>query len=330
MRIRPETNVGLLFALVLVGAMAYFSLSKRFDLPLAHGTTVYALFPEVRNLHQGALVRMGGVIVGRVESMSLVPEQQSVRVRMRITAPEKVRTDSVASIETSPLSAESQLILTSGSASGATVQPNTYLNTVATTDFPSLVIKLDSAADGLDKLVRSFPPGMLDDISQPILGLLETNAVPLNRAIDDMALVTGEIAEGRGTIGQMMMGEPVFHDEALVLVENIGLVAGTTKTFTLGLKSIFVDARAGRGNLGLVLTQNGLYDEATSAMGGLRILAEKMNTGPGMIAMMVNDSSLYNNLKITIPRVENSVEGIEDQGPTFALGIAIGFLIPKN
>ncbi len=113
-RLDLEVVVGL-FLLVGIFALGYLSirLGKMQVLGLA-GYTVYADFPTVGGLKEGASVEIAGVRIGRVEEISLVEYQ--ARVTMRIDTGVELQEDTIASIKTKGLIGEKYMQLSPGGA----------------------------------------------------------------------------------------------------------------------------------------------------------------------------------------------------------------------
>lgn len=107
-----EVVVGL-FLLVGLFALGYISirLGKMQVLGLA-GYTIYADFPTVGGLKEGASVEIAGVNVGRVENISLVDYQ--ARVTMRIDSGVTLQEDTIASVKTKGLIGEKYMNLSPG------------------------------------------------------------------------------------------------------------------------------------------------------------------------------------------------------------------------
>jgi len=120
-RLELEVVVGL-FLLVGILALAWLSirLGRMQVLGLA-GYTVYADFPSVGGLKQGASVEIAGVKIGRVETISLV--EYRARVTLRIDDSVKLQEDTIASIKTKGLIGEKYMRLSPGG-SDETIPPS--------------------------------------------------------------------------------------------------------------------------------------------------------------------------------------------------------------
>ena len=102
-----EVVVGL-FLLVGIFALAYLSVRLgRMQVVGTGGYTLYADFPTVGGLKEGANVEIAGVRIGRVEVISLVDYR--ARVTLRIDSTVKLQDDTIASIKTKGLIGEKYL-----------------------------------------------------------------------------------------------------------------------------------------------------------------------------------------------------------------------------
>lgn len=111
-RMDLEIVVGL-FLLLGILSLAYISirLGKMQFIGLG-GYTLYADFPTVGGLKEGASVEIAGVEIGRVEKISLVNYQ--ARVMMRINAEVKLQEDTIASVKTKGLIGEKYVRISPG------------------------------------------------------------------------------------------------------------------------------------------------------------------------------------------------------------------------
>jgi phospholipid/cholesterol/gamma-HCH transport system substrate-binding protein len=78
--------------------------------------------------------------------------------------------------------------------------------------------------------------------------------------------------------------------------------------------------------VGKLLHDEALYKETTAAATNLREILEKINQGQGTVGKIVNNNELYNNAKLTLQKLDQATEGLEDQGPLSVLGSAVSKL----
>jgi phospholipid/cholesterol/gamma-HCH transport system substrate-binding protein len=74
------------------------------------------------------------------------------------------------------------------------------------------------------------------------------------------------------------------------------------------------------------LTDDTLYRETTASMTNLKEILQKVNQGQGSVGKLVNDQEFYRNAKLTLQKLDQATEGLEDQGPLSVLGLAVSKL----
>jgi len=134
-----EIGVGV-FMLAGIAALAYLSINLgKVEWFGGSGYSVYADFPTVGGLKKGAAVEIGGVQIGRVESIGLKDYQ--ARVTMRIDPGVKVQTDAIVSVKTKGLIGEKFVQINPGG-SDKVVGPGGRLTEVeAPVDLEELISK---------------------------------------------------------------------------------------------------------------------------------------------------------------------------------------------
>ncbi len=134
-----EVVVGL-FVLVGVLALGYLSIKLgKVEIFGPRGYEVYALFPSVGGLKNGASVEIAGVPIGRVDSIALAEYQ--ARVTMLVNPKVKLSDDSIVSIKTKGLIGEKFVQISPGG-SDKVVPPGGRLREVeAPVDFEELISK---------------------------------------------------------------------------------------------------------------------------------------------------------------------------------------------
>jgi phospholipid/cholesterol/gamma-HCH transport system substrate-binding protein len=61
-------------------------------------------------------------------------------------------------------------------------------------------------------------------------------------------------------------------------------------------------------------------------MTNLKQILQKINQGKGTVGKIINDEEFYKNAKLTLQKLDQATEGLEDQGPLSILGLAVGKL----
>ena len=83
---------------------------------------------------------------------------------------------------------------------------------------------------------------------------------------------------------------------------------------------------AGEGTLGKLVKDDRLYAETTEMMTNLKEISQKINQGQGTVGKLINDPEFYKNARLTLQKLDQATESLEDSGPLSVLGMAIGKL----
>ena len=329
MRNSIETRLGIFFALALVAAVVILEVIGTGNL-FKKGVPVKANFKSITELKKGDAVKMAGVEIGKVDDIKLA--QGRVEVTMRLNTDADVRTDSKASIKFVGLMGQNYVSLEFGSANAPKVGPGTVLETEEQADLNTLMVKLQSVAEGVEGLTRNFSGENFANLLGPFTDFLKENNPKLSAILGNMQSISTQIAKGEGTVGKMIMDDG-FYVEAMGTVSNLNVAVNdikplfeTAKLTLEDARGVVTDLKAGKGTVGKLMVDDTLYNETTTAMVNLREVLQKINQGKGSVGQLVNDDSFLNNAKLTLQKVEKATEGLEDQGPLSVLGIAVNSL----
>ena len=140
-RYKLELIVGIF---VLIGIVAVGYLTVRLGkIQLLGGNyyTINARFSDIGGLKVGNEVQISGVVVGRVESIKLNPEEYTVIVNISVFKNVKLTDDTIASIKTSGLIGDKYVSLSPGG-SDEILNPNdTIIETLPPVDIEELISK---------------------------------------------------------------------------------------------------------------------------------------------------------------------------------------------
>ncbi len=324
-----ETRLGLFFALALLALIIVFELIGGFG-ALRPGLPVRARFDTVQELKVGDPVKMAGVAIGRVDGIELVDNK--VEVRMKLTSPALVRTDSKAAVRFVGLLGQNYIAIEFGTSAAPAVTADTVLETLEQADLNSLMVKLESVAGGVENLTKSFTGDSINNLLGPMTDFIRENRPRLSAILSNAETISAQVARGEGTVGKLIM-EDELYVSALSTVTNLNAVRDDLKLAlddarqTLaGARSVVDSVNADQGTFGRLLKDETLYTETTTAMTNLREIMQKINRGEGSVGKLVNDEALYRNAKLTLQKLEKTTESLEDQGPLSILGIAVGSL----
>jgi phospholipid/cholesterol/gamma-HCH transport system substrate-binding protein len=312
-----ETRLGLFVALILLAAFFILVIVGGLE-KFQRGLRVHALFKSAQELKVGDRVRMAGVEVGKVEDIQLSDDKVKVTMKLRATTP--VKTDTLAMIKFAGLMGQSFVSLDFGSTAGKPLKEDGYLTTAEQPDLSSIMAKLDNVASGIENITKTFSGDKIENILGPFTDFLKQNTAPLTATIANIRAVSGEIAEGKGTIGKLIFDEALYNT-ALTTVSNLQSTSDQIQLTLSDARNIITGINSGEGSLGKLIKDETLYAETTASMTNLKEILQKINGGQGTFGRLINDQEFYKNAKMTLQKLDKATEGLEDQGPLSVIGM---------
>jgi phospholipid/cholesterol/gamma-HCH transport system substrate-binding protein len=321
-----ETRLGLFVALaVLAGAIILEMLGGIED--FRPGKHVIALFSSVQDLKVGDRVKMAGVEIGRVQDIQLTNNKVMVVMKVRPVA--GVKTDSLATIKFTGLLGQNFVSVDFGTPRGEPLKDNQFISTAEQADLSAIMQKLDNVASGVEKITESFTGFRIDTLVGPLREFISANKDPLTASISNMQTMTlevsSQIAQGKGTLGKLVRDEALYNS-ALSTISNLQITAEEIRTTVADARTIVEQVNSGQGTVGKLLKDDTLHRETTESMRNLKEILEKINRGQGTVGKLVNEEEFYKNAKLTLQKLDQATEGLEDQGPLSVLGLAVGKL----
>lgn len=321
---QQAVRVGLFFLLGCALAWITFESLSGGQIFKPKGYTLVAPFANLKGLKTGDDILMAGVKIGSVEQTRL--GNQRVEAVLTIDPKVQIPNDAIASVETSSLLGSQHLAVSFGS-SPVFLKEGDELKTRNTVDMSevisqlgSLGAKLEQVADGVSKALGGGEEGS-KSLFNKLDQLVTDNGPKLTETVANLQDITAKIKNSEGTLGKLV-NDPKLHDELLVSVTEIKQAAADARTFMGDAKGIVADVKAGKGTLGVLL-----YDDATASSikvtaNNLRELSEKLNSGQGTLGKLISDESLYTDMQSTLKKADRMIDGLGDQGPITAVGVA--------
>lgn len=315
-----QTRLGIFFALAFVAAVVILETIGGLEL-LKRGKVIAARFNNVLELNVGDPVKMAGKQIGRVERIEFTDDK--VRVAMKITdARAPVRTDSRATIRFTGLMGQNYVAIEFGPGKGPFIEHGAELETFEQPDFNQLMTKLEGVTTGIQKLTTTFSESNLGDLLLPFTDFLNESKPRLLTLLSNAESISAQVASGQGTVGRLIY-EDTLYAHALATVTNLNRTTDDVQGLLADARAVVADVRAGKGTVGRLLTEEALYTETTNAMTQMREILQKVNRGEGTVGKVINDTTLLDNAKLTLQKLDKATEGLEDQGPLTVLGILI-------
>ncbi len=321
-----ETRLGVFVALVIIAfvlILEFLGGTERFQ----RGTHYRAMFSNVQDVKVGDRVKMAGKDIGRIEDLTLEETNSKVVVTLKVNSNVLVRTDSTASIKFTGLMGQNFLALDFGSPTAPRASEGTVLKSIETADLSTVVSKIDAVAGNVENLTKSFTGEKIENLLGPLTDFLKANHAPLTATIANIQLISGAIAEGKGTVGKLV-NDPTLYNSALAAVSNLQDTAAEIRTTVAearkvvdGVNQTVAQINSGQGTVGKLVKDETLYRETTAAVTQAKEILEKVNRGQGTVGKIVNDRELYDNAKLTLQKLDKATEGLEDQGPLTVMGM---------
>jgi len=265
--------------------------------PLSPKYRIKTYLPDASQLARGAPVRLDGVEVGNVESISLVPRtagkpmdrKKNIEIVMRIDRnyQHDILTDSVASPRTEGLLGNRYVTITRGF-TGAPIPDNGVIP--------------GSEEKAMAEVVER---------SAEVLGNLSALSTDVRELI-------GGVQQGRGSLGKMLTDDQAYNhmnsmlakgDAMMTSIRNgegsLGKLVSSDELYTKvdkGVDSMNVmlaDMRAGKGTLGKLIYDPTLYDQTKETMTNASAMLRDVRAGKGSLGKFVSDDALYDKLRET-------------------------------
>jgi phospholipid/cholesterol/gamma-HCH transport system substrate-binding protein len=324
MRNTLETRLGIFVALVVIAIVLILEAVGGFE-QFQPGYHINALFNTVQDLKLGDRVKMAGVEIGRVTEIKLTNNQVLVVMKLRSKVAQQVKTDSVARIKFTGLLGQNFVAIDFGTPGARPLEKEQYVSTAEQPDLGAMMAKIDSVAEGVQNLTRSFTGIKIDQLIGPLINFVQDNKASLTATISNLQAVSYQISQGKGTVGKLIYDESLYNT-ALSAVTNLQDTASQIKLTVADARKVVDQVNSGQGTVGRLLKEDALYRETTNFMTNLRQISEKINQGTGSVSRIINDQEFYKNAKLTLQKLDQATEGLEDQGPLSVLGTAVGKL----
>ncbi len=290
------------------------------------GYTVVARFATLKELKPGDDVRQAGVKIGSVQTTRLADGHAEAVLLVNSDA--RIAKDATASIAMAGLLGGGYISLDFGTKEAGTVAPGGQVRTMESADINTILADLGSltgdikgAVSGISNVAGNGQGGLFQKLDK----LVTDNSENLTRTIDNLNAITTEIRSGKGTIGKLV-NDSTAHDELVAAIAEIRGAAGEAKTFVADTRGIIDQVKSGKGAIGTLI-----YDDATAenlklTVANFRDLSNKLNSGQGTLGKLLTDEQLYKDVQGVVRKADRALDGMSDQGPISAVGVAAGAL----
>ncbi len=326
-----ETRLGMFFALAIIAVLVILESLGTFSF-FQRGYHLHALFKNVQELKAGDAVKMGGVPVGRVESVTLANSMARVTMNLEKKMRDQVKIDSTAVVRFTGLMGQNYVDISFGKPDGVNAAEDATLPSVEQPDLSQLMGKLDSVATGVENLTKSFSGEQIDKMIGPLTDLVKNNQSNITATLANAKTISDRIAQGEGTVGKLINNDDLYVT-ALNTVSNLQGTAddikkamGQASTLLSNANDVVAQVKSGQGTLGKVIYDETLHHEAAGAMTNLNQILEKINTGDGTVSQLINTNSMMKDVKLSLQKLDKATESLEDTGPLSIMGTMLNSL----
>jgi phospholipid/cholesterol/gamma-HCH transport system substrate-binding protein len=270
-----EFRVGVFVILGLVLSMVMIFMIGGEHHIFARYYTVFANFQSTSGLRVGAPVQLAGFRVGFVDKIKFNPNietrQLTVNLRIRKEYQDRIRSDSIASVETQGLLGDKFIYITMGSDVQAVIPDKGIIATKETTSIFAMADKVGSIMDNIEEASKS-----LNDLLSGFRGKkgdsdLKAIAGSLRRSME-------QVEKGKGLIHAMIFnpnGEKIIDDLARTMKGASEIAGGKEGSSTFSniryvsadLRTILDSIRRGEGTLGKLIMDPSLYEDIRALVG---------------------------------------------------------------
>jgi len=281
----------LLLGALIIFALATFYIENWQFVVMAKGYRLRAHFERALSLSPGDEVRIAGVEVGRVHSISVDTETDSprpVEVEMWIVQDVKVRSQDVASVEVRSIFGGSYVSIRRGDPSAPVLHDGDEIsNTRTAVSITDVVARADT-----------------------VLGQAQEALERASEGLGNLREITERVKQGEGTLGKLLSEDDTYGE----LRETL---SAAREAFD-GIKRFTAELHEGKGLAARLLNDeqlaadaSRLFKEAAEAADELKRVASKVEHGEGLLAKLVNDEQMAGNVEQFMRDAAEAGEGLK-------------------
>jgi len=249
-------------------------------------------FKDIKGLNPGAPVRLGGITIGRVYTISFASDinDPNVYVQLLINEEyvERLRSDSSATIDTQGLLGDRFVTLVGGTGPTA-LDTGAKIAALAASDLGQALGKVGSVVDNTAQITAKI---------NSILSKIEGAPLEdLTRTITSVSAIADEIKTGKGLLHGL-----IYDPSGKQTVTSLSDTAKSLSEASAGVAEIAAQVKGGKG-----LLNNLIYGESPPGMsdligslnrtaGYLETASQALAQGSGTLGALLIDSKLYDNI----------------------------------
>ncbi len=290
---RNEIKVGV--ALVVAVLMLFFGTRFLLNLPLFEQTATYeTLLPDAGGLVEGSIVRLKGVVVGRVTDVRYDPQSGLARVRFQINGSIPLPEGSYTRMAGLAMFGNVEMEIVPGPAGNPSLKPGSRLPAHPDGDLDALVAKAPAVLDRLNTLLERF------DVAA------EAAATQLSAPGSDLRQTLLALRQSSQTLATLLQREQQHIARTL---ENLSATSTQLRDAT-GPTADSIQAAAAqlRHLLRRLESSTVSLEQATAS---LDLILSRITSGQGTLGRLIYDETLYLKLDTTLTRLNRILRDFE-------------------
>ncbi|HYV43968.1 MAG TPA: MlaD family protein [Myxococcaceae bacterium] len=339
---RQIIRVGLFLGVGLaLAAIVIFSIGSNHQI-FDKKFTYHAAFDNVDGLSLDAPVRLGGLDCGRVTSIDFSKDLQDKRIHVQMKISEsfadRIRADSVARVNNRGVLGDKAVDISLGSPESPQVSNGGNLQTGSSGELTALIKTSTEILDNAVQITRDLKGG-ISSYTQPeikndvaaavkaarnileavqkgegplhvaifdkqagedakqVLTALAASASKVQRSANDVEAIVREIKEGEGPAHAL-----IFDRKSGAAITQLGNAAGE-------LAKLVEDARTSKDSAVHQLIYGdakGMFVDLGATAADIRKITAKVKSGEGSLGAIINDPTLYEDLKVLLGNVKRN------------------------
>jgi len=320
-------RVGILVTLgLIILAFVIFAVSGDVRIPGITKTTIVKTdMASVDGLRKGAEVRLSGKKVGSVKEINFTNQipsdpnsQNNVEIVMEIDgnldgkpAIQRVRSDSLAVLKSAGVLGDNVIDITPGTLAGKEIKNGDRIKSLEQKSVGDIINAAQTAVGNLN-VISDDIKAMTGNLRQGrgSMGRFlndEAFYLDLDRTVRQAETLVKDIREGEGTIGKLVK-DPTLHDQVSETIAQLRKISDQINEQISGNK----------GTLGKLIKDEELYRRANSLVTRLdetsakldRAMA-KIERGEGNLGKLINDDKLYAEVRDTVEKLNSVATKLE-------------------
>ena len=248
----------------------------------------YVYFDDVTGLQESSRVKMRGVEVGNVRSITLMEDKVKVEIAIDADYEDMIPDNSIAEIASAGLMGGMEIYIIQGDSETSMPDGGTFEGRVRPDMLGSLADKGGELLDGLNVTVEKL--NTLLEANSENIGKLVANLESVTASIDEMLAASSDEIEG--ALGDLhsfttMLSESSADIQAMIT--NLESFSGDLadadiveklNTTVESLNGVLSTIENAEGSVGKLLNDTELYDSLTTASDNLGLLLEDVKARP--------------------------------------------------